>query len=148
MYYLKKKDSERKAERKTDYIKRLDKEFSLYIRLRDSKEYNYKFFRCISCGQIKPFDKGDCGHFYSRKNMSTRYSELNCSCECSYCNRFKADHMIYYRENLIKKIGRDNFDILSVQSRQTRKYADFELKVLIKHYKELNYIMLKEKSGM
>lgn len=131
--------------KKPDLKAKLDKVFSLYIRLRDSKPFGYKFFKCISCGEIKPFEKGDCGHFWSRKNMSLRYSELNCSCECSFCNRFKADHLIGYEKNLIAKIGKQKFDMLVIQVHQTKKYSDFELQELIKYYQALNKKMLAEK---
>ncbi len=90
-YYIK-KESVKKKPRKSGtrtLINKLDKIFSLYIRLRDSKPFGYKAFKCISCGQIKPFAKADCGHYYSRSKMSTRYDEDNCHSECNFCNRFK-----------------------------------------------------------
>lgn len=77
-YYIKRKKEKKKdkplplfdkagvtVKKKPDLKAKLDKEFSLYIRLRDSKPFNYRFFKCISCGEIKPFEKGDCGHFWS-----------------------------------------------------------------------------------
>jgi hypothetical protein len=70
-YYIK-KESAKKKPRKSGtrtLINKLDKIFSLYIRLRDSKPFGYKAFKCISCGQIKPFAKADCGHYYSLQNV-------------------------------------------------------------------------------
>ena len=154
-YYIKKKAKKKDkplplfdkagvtVKKKPDLKAKLDKEFSLFIRLRDAMPNGY--FRCISCGQIKPFEQADNGHFWSRKNMSLRYSELNCSCECSFCNRFKADHLIGYEKNLIAKIGKQKFDMLAVQVHQTKKYSDFELQELIKYYQALNKKMLAEK---
>ena len=89
------------------WIDQLDKVFSLYIRLRDSREFRYKAFRCISCGEVKPFQMMDCGHFVSRNCMALRWSEQNCSGECSACNRFHSDHILGYRKNLIIKLGTD-----------------------------------------
>jgi len=40
------------VKKKPDLKAKLDKEFSLFIRLRDAMPNGY--FRCISCGQIKP----------------------------------------------------------------------------------------------
>lgn len=63
-----KKKTKRKRgsdERKT-WIEKLDRVFSLYIRLRDSKEFHFKGCRCISCGKVKPYDMFDAGHFVSR----------------------------------------------------------------------------------
>lgn len=139
MYYLKKKKGEgAKKSNLSSLVKKLDKEFSLYIRLRDSKAFGFKAFKCISCGKIKPFEQADCGHYFSRVKMSTRFDEDNCHCECRRCNRFSADHLEGYRENLIKKIGQPRFDVLRYRSNQTKKWSAFELESLIKYYKEQN----------
>lgn len=148
MYYLRKKKPKKKepdalplfdqagvkVSRKTDYVKKLDKIFSLYIRLRDTLPGGLT--PCISCGQYKRFDKMDCGHYYSRRHMATRFDEDNCHAECSQCNRFRADHLIGYRENLLRKIGQQRFDKLAWKASQTRHWTDFELKELIKYYQE------------
>lgn len=132
-----------KVKKKPDLVAKLDKEFSLYIRLRDTMPNG--FFKCVSCGQIKPFEQADCGHYWSRRHMSTRYDEDNCHAECRSCNRFKADHLIGYRENLIRKIGQMRFDKLAWKASQTKKWSDFEIQELIKYYKALNAKLRKEK---
>ena len=116
--------------------RKLDRIFSEYIRLRDSKPFGYKYFRCISCGQVKPFEQMDCGHFIGRTHMSTRFDEQNCHGECRYCNRMSADHMIYYQRNLEVKIGRDKVEMLIARGKQTKKWSAWELEVLIKYYTE------------
>lgn len=143
MYYLKRKPKKAKEkaprERKPSVqtlIRKLDKIFSEYIRLRDSKPYGYKYFRCISCGQLKPYDQMDCGHFIGRMHMATRFDEQNCHGECRMCNRFSADHMIYYQRNLESKIGKDRLEMLIARGRNTKKWTHWELEILIKHYTE------------
>ena len=131
--------------KKPDLKAKLDKEFSMYIRLRDSQVFGFRAFRCISCAQIKPFDKADCGHYFSRSHLATRFDELNCWAECSYCNRFKADHLEGYRTNLIRKIGQERFELLKVKAASTSKISDFEYELLIKYYKTLNKKLRKEK---
>lgn len=90
-YYIKRKPKTPKSgikERKPStaaLVRKLDKVFSLYIRLRDSAAYNYQYFRCISCGQIKPFEQMDCGHFISRTHQATRFDEENAHGECRFC---------------------------------------------------------------
>lgn len=156
MYYLKRKPKKKKdappplferagikVRKKPDLKARLDKEFSLYIRLRDAMPNGY--FRCISCGQTKPFAQADCGHYHSRRHMATRWDEDNAHAECRSCNRFRADHMIGYRENLVRKIGQMRFDKLAWKAAQTRRWTDFELQELIKYYKALNKKMMAEK---
>jgi len=115
-------------------IRELDKVFSLFIRLRDSKPYGFRYCKCISCGQIKPFEDFDAGHYYSRTKYSVRWNENNVHGECRFCNRFSADHLIGYREHLITKIGTQAFELLRVQANQTSKLSDWELEQLIKLY--------------
>ena len=134
-YYIKKKRSDKPKKRQASQatlVKKLDKVFSQYIRLRDA--FPNGTFRCISCGRIKPFEQADAGHYHSRRHMSTRFDELNVSSECRACNRFSADHLIGYRENLIKKIGIQRFQLLEVKAHSTKKWSCFELEQLIKYY--------------
>lgn len=140
-YYIKRKKktspSESKRPKKKSQrtlINKLDKVFSLYIRLRDAMPSGY--VRCISCGQIKKFEDVDCGHFFSRTHMATRFDEDNCHAECAYCNRFKADHLIDYQKNLIRKIGHTRFNLLEAKAHSTKHYTDFELQALIDFYKQ------------
>lgn len=152
MYYLRKKKKDKplplfdkagvKVTKRTDYVKKLDKVFSEYIRLRDSMG---GYFRCISCGQIKPYEQADCGHYHSRRHMATRFDEDNCHAECRHCNRFTADHLIGYQKNLLAKIGQSRFDLLSFKASQTKKWSDFELKALIDCYAEKVKRLKKEK---
>lgn len=139
-YYLrykrtkKKKDSNTpKEKRKPDLVKKLDKVFSQYIRLRDVMPSG--FFKCISCGKIKPFSEADCGHYHSRTHMATRFEEDNCHCECKGCNRFSADHLIGYRENLITKIGFSRVERLNVLAHSQKHWLDCELEEKIAYYK-------------
>lgn len=139
-YYLrykrtkKKKDSNTtKNNRKPDLVKKLDKVFSQYIRLRDVMPSG--FFKCISCGKIKPFAEADCGHYHSRTHMATRFEEDNCHCECRFCNRMSADHLIGYRENLITKIGFSRVERLNVLAHSQKHWLDCELEEKIAYYK-------------
>lgn len=125
---------------KSDFQKKkakLDKVFSLYIRLRDSRAFHYKAFRCISCGQIKPYRLMDCGHYFSRNNMATRWDEQNCHGECSHCNRFSGDHLVGYTESLKRKIGEKEYLKLCLRHNETKKWSLFELDYLIEYYSVL-----------
>lgn len=156
MYYIKSTKAKKKdkplplfdkagvtVKKKPDLKAKLDKEFSLFIRLRDCMPNGY--FRCISCEQIKPFEQADCGHFHSRRHLSTRFDEDNAHAECRACNRFSADHLINYEKNLIAKIGQQKFDLLKVKAARTSIMSDFEYEQLIKYYKALNKKLRKEK---
>lgn len=128
--------------RQPDLKRKLDKEFSLFIRLRDTMPNG--MFRCISCGSIKPFEQADCGHYINRQHMSTRYNEMNCNAQCRKCNRFMEGNMQGYRKGLVEKYGEREVILLESMKNQTRKYSQFEYEELIKHYKKLNELRKKD----
>lgn len=171
MYYLKKKkpNDGKKRSSKSDLQKwtdKLDKVVSLYVRMRDSREYHYKYFRCISCGRVLPVEQADCGHYMSRRNMNTRFDTTNVHAECRRCNRFDASHLVGYRHNLIMKLGKMSFinkhpnatvnsaeakrlgeqqvDLLEMRAHQTKKWSVFELQQLYKYYAALILKMKEE----
>ena len=143
--YKKKKGTSAKKNSKTDLVKKLDKVFSAYIRLRDVMPNGY--FICISCGKIKPISQGDCGHFYSRKHMATRFDEDNCHCECQGCNRADGDHLHGYTRNLINKIGKGRVDALEWKHNQYKQYTDYELQMMIDYYKQ-KALLLRSQKGV
>ena len=69
--------------------KELDKWFSLYVRLRYSEN---GLCQCFTCGKVAHYKKGgmQCGHFQSRKHLTTRWDLKNCQVQCSGCNIFKS----------------------------------------------------------
>ncbi len=121
-------------------VKKLDKVFSEYIRLRDSKD---GYFRCCSCGQIKPYAQADAGHFINRKWMSTRWREDNVHAQCAYCNRFDEGNGPGYTRFIQRTYGNSKVDFLLGIKQQQMKYSDFELELLIKEYKEKVKILKK-----
>lgn len=156
-YYIKRKKKEaiectkKNIRNKPNLIRKLDTVFSLYIRLRDAMPNGY--VRCISCGRIKPFEDVDCGHFFSRTHMATRFDEDNCNAECRFCNRMSADHIISYQKNLVNKIGQQRYDRLNIKAHTTCHWLDSELEEKIRYYKEkvsqlssLKGIRVKQKS--
>jgi hypothetical protein len=107
-----------------DYVKLAQQVFNKYIRLRDKSSL------CISC-QKKPL-KENAGHFYNANNhWSVRFDERNVHLQCEHCNTYLSGNLIYYRENLLKKIGIEEFENLSAEAMKTRKYTIDELKEII-----------------
>jgi hypothetical protein len=112
-----------------DYIKIAQQVFNKYIRLRDKGQ------NCISCGK-KPL-KENAGHFYNANNhWSVRFNELNVHLQCEHCNTYLSGNLINYRENLLKKIGIEDFELLSSEANKTRKFTIDELKNIIATYKQ------------
>ena len=116
---------------------KLDRVFSEYIRLRDTEGHTKNgFFKCVSCGQIKPYSQADCGHYIGRQHMATRFNELNCWAQCRKCNRFEEGRKADYRRNLVDRIGEDKVLLLEASQRNTAKISDFEYEELIKFYQQ------------
>lgn len=112
-----------------DYVKLAQQVFNKYIRLRDAGNV------CISC-QKKPL-KENAGHFYNANNhWSVRFDERNVHLQCEHCNTYLSGNLIYYRENLLKKIGIEEFESLSAEAMKTRKFTIEELKEIIATYKK------------
>lgn len=143
MWKFKKKPTDKPTTRKPNLKTRLDKEFSLFIRQRDQLPGGV--FRCISCGQIKPYEQADCGHYINRQHMSTRFDEMNCNAQCRSCNRYQEGNAQGYRQGLIQKYGERDVILLEAKKKDSRKYDDFQYNELIKHYKVLNNVLKSEK---
>ena len=112
-----------------DYLKITQQVFNAYIRKRDAGNM------CISCGK-KPL-KENAGHFYSSGgHYSVRFDERNVHLQCEHCNTYLSGNLISYRENLIKKIGIEDFERLSSEAMKTRNFTKDELKEIIKTYKQ------------
>ena len=115
----------------TDYFKKAKTEFQIFIRNRDKNK------PCISC--LKPAKKSNAGHFFdSIRFKNVAFNEHNCNIQCEPCNRNLSGNLLKYRENLILKIGLENFRILEEESEIEKKYTIEELKEIIIKYKNLN----------
>jgi hypothetical protein len=111
-----------------DYLKLAQQVFNRYIRLRDAG------LVCISCQ--KPPKKQNCGHYFSQGGHSNvRFDEMNCHLQCEHCNSFLSGNLIEYGNNLIRKIGKDEFELLRNRAYDVKKWSKDELKKLINEYK-------------
>ncbi len=124
--------------------KELDKWFSLYIRLRDSNEYGMA--QCCTCGIVKPYNKGiQCGHFQSRKHLSTRFDEQNCAAQCIGCNMFKQGEQFKFGMSIDAKYGSGTAEELQFLAHQTVKYTRVDYEEKISYYKSTVNKLKKEK---
>lgn len=121
---------------RSNLMRKADEAFSLFIRTRDSQDFDGRAFCCISCGRPLPIEQADCGHYINRQHMSLRFSELNCNAQCRKCNRFMEGNNSGYRQGLIQKIGEQKVVLLEAQKYAENKMTNFELEIIAKHYKE------------
>tara|TARA_R100001463_G_C3402633_1_gene208203 strand:- start:19 stop:423 length:405 start_codon:yes stop_codon:yes gene_type:complete len=126
----------RKISRK-NLIKRLDKIFSIYIRLKYSDKKG--FVNCYTCGVKKYWEKDymQCGHFISRRHIILRWSEFNCRPQCYGCNVMAQGRQYQFSINLNKEYGYDVAQELLIESKKTKKYTNDELIDLENRYKIL-----------
>ena len=118
--------------------KELQEVFNTFIRLRDTQYSNgTAFFVCISCDKPKDLSQMNAGHFHPvGSNESIRYDEDNTHGQCIGCNLHKHGNPREYERNLIKRIGKERFDLLEIKRHNLSKMMSFECEYLIQEYKD------------
>lgn len=114
--------------------KKLWKVFSEYIRRRDADENG--FCKCFTCGLVRHWKQGDCGHGIPRQHWSTRYAEKNNHFQCKKCNGFEGGKREVYKVEVDKKYGKGTWDLLEIMSKQKSKIGQFEIDAMEKYYKK------------
>lgn len=113
-----------------DLMKLAQQVFNKYIRLRDAGK------PCIACGSSN-MKKVNASHFYSAGgHTAVRFDERNVHSGCEHCNTFLSGNLLKYRENLLAKLGFEEFERLTEDAMKTRKYTREELKEVISIYKQ------------
>ena len=123
----------KKTQRKK-LVGKLDKVFSIYIRLREAKN---EIAECFTCGKQDHYKKLQNGHFQSRKHYSTRWDEINCQVQCAGCNVFRYGEQYKFSVNLDFKYGKGTAEAMHLKSNQTVKLDNYDLEVLITKYDNL-----------
>jgi len=113
--------------------KKIDTEFSLYIRRRDN-------FICCTCGRPGSEKDGimQCGHLFSRVALSTRWLPLNAACQCKGCNMRHEYDWEPMRRWFIRTYGEDMYETLYRSHKIVRKFTRQELINFYEHYKSEN----------
>jgi hypothetical protein len=125
--------------------KELDKWFSLYIRLRDATTEGLS--QCFTCGKIDHYKKLQCGHFQSRRHLSTRWHEWNCQVQCVKCNMFEQGEQWKFGISLNGKYGEGTSNELGFLAQQNGKKMAWELEEDILYYKSIVDKLKKEKDN-
>lgn len=82
-----------------DWLKRAQKAFNAWVRLRDAN------LPCVSCGTYTAA-QWQAGHYRTTKACpELRFEPLNCWKQCSQCNLWDSGNLTEYRINLVKRIG-------------------------------------------
>lgn len=108
-------------------MKKADRYFSEYIRLRD------KDAPCITCGSY--VSDADCGHFLSRRFQSTRYDEKNANKQCAKCNRFEYGNQWEHGLAIDKKFGEGTSHEIYLKSKMNCKRTKYDFDMIAQEYK-------------
>jgi len=125
-----KRERKEKLETVQDLMKKAQKVFNEFIRLRDKDKH------CISCG-TKLKGKYDAGHYFSsggHKNIT--FNEDNVHGQCVYCNQHKHGNLIAYQVGIEKRIGGESLLKLHEKAHLEYKPTREELRYLINFYKD------------
>ena len=135
------KVKERKAkvrQKKADSIgvltKKLDRIFSVFVRLSGTREGGS--CACFTCAKVLHWREIQCGHFQSRRYYSTRFHELNCKPQCYGCNIGLSGNQYTFGVNLDKLHGKGTADSMVAQSKMQTKFTSEEMKYMIENYEQ------------
>ena len=114
--------------------KKIWKQMSIYIRLRDSREDGYGW--CRTCGAVVFWKKADAGHFISRGlggGSGVYFDERNVNLQCKQCNAFKQGAPVEYRKFMLREYGLPVVEELEFKDK-THRYDLRELEGLLLYY--------------
>lgn len=120
-----------KKQTRTSIIKKLDTVFSIYIRRRFAVN---DMSKCVTCEKEDHWKSLQCGHFMSRKHLSTRWDENNCQVQCAGCNVFRYGEQYKFSQYLGNKLS----EKMHIKSKQIVKFTYIELQDMIEHYTQQN----------
>jgi hypothetical protein len=121
------------ATERSKAVKKLDKIFSEYIRLRKTDDSGYG--NCYTCGANHFWKEVDAGHFMSRACINIRWDPLNVQFQCKRCNGFRGGEQYLFAQELDNEYGEGTAKSLMLESRETAKFSILHIKELIEEYK-------------
>ena len=120
-------------------VKKLDRLFSKFIRLRDSDESGVG--RCCTCYKSLHWKDAHAGHFIPRGCKLTRFNEKNVNLQCPGCNTYRAGEQAKHLIYIERLYGRESVDELMELERKWKKGTQWlgvgDIRDLQQYYKNL-----------
>ena len=113
---------------------KLDKVFSVYIRTR-FKDHN-AMVKCFTCGKFGHWGTMHCGHYISRRFLSTRWDEKNCQVQCPACNLYQEGNKNSFALRLMEKYGQTILLELEAKKQNICRMGKFEYEQLIVYFQK------------
>ena len=102
-------------------------------------------YTCQKCGREyrpdEPLGNLGVSHYYGRARENTRYDISNVSLLCNFpCHRsWEGEERLEYKEYMIKRLGQEGFDILTLKAHTYHKRDDKMTLIILKAWlKELS----------
>lgn len=130
----KEKVRKKKAESIGVLTKKLDRIFSVFVRLTGANSNHLT--ACFTCDKVLHWREIQCGHFQSRRFYSTRFHELNCKPQCYACNIGLSGNQYVFGVNLDKLHGKGTADSMVRKSREVKKFTSQEMMEMITYYEQ------------
>ena len=124
------KVKKKKPKTLTWHKKKLDAQFSKFIRYRDNGQ-------CFTCPMKAHPKKMQNGHFVPRQYLSVRFDEKNCNCQCYPCNMLFGGQPSKYAIELERKYGRGIVEELEARRQEITKLDIAWYLEKIEYYKSI-----------
>lgn len=117
------------------------RQFSLYIRTRDAREYQKTHpettdvASCFTCGKVYPIKELQAGHFIAGRTNSVLFSEDGVHSQCFHCNMGLGGNYVQYTIRMVDRYGRKFVDTLISLSRIMVKFNVDDLLEKEQYYK-------------
>lgn len=124
-------------------MKKLDKIFSEYVRLRDANVNGY--IHCYCCGYPIHWTNAQAMHFMNRRHLGTRFNEINVKAGCPACNMYNLGNLESYESHLRREYGDNIIDRLTMLKTTVTKFTPHEIKEMTEYYRKEVKRLKKEK---
>ena len=112
------------------------KEFSLWIRLKDSDPDGFNV--CVTCGVRRYYTELQAGHFLAGRTNGILFDERGVYPQCVRCNIFLRGNVEEYYPFMLEKHGQEVIDELKRKKKQLLKYSREDYEDMIKKFSDLS----------
>lgn len=92
---------------------------------------------CITCGKIAHWKELQCGHYFPRNRLGTRFNDDNANLQCPVCNIFKRGNYTAYAAYMYKKFGQQKMEQMEILSRKMVKFTIDDYQTMIKGWQTM-----------
>jgi len=114
------------------------KYFSQYIKLRDCLHTtgSLDYGACITCGEIKEYNKLDCGHFIPGRRDPYVFEETNAHAQCIKCNRFEGGRILDHEDAISRLYGKEEAERLKLLRHSNKAFSEGEYRDIARQYRQ------------